>query len=409
MSDQDLRRRLSKMGVKKPRTKSDQAASDPIRHSFNGHEIDTPNGPALVIEKTFPLQHVHGKSRILSLQNMDAELAADVARDPGLREAMLADLRFLDTETTGLVGGAGTVAFLVGIGRFIDDGFRIRQYFLRDPSEERAMLRALEEELDSGTGFVTYNGRSFDLPLLEMRYVLSLRKRWALTTWPQFDLLHPARRLWKRSLPDCSLGTIEREILGVVRSEKDVPGEQIPGMYVDYLRTGDPSAMERVIYHNEIDILSLVNLCAEILNKHLGEKDASVTPAEALGIARWHEKEGRAGSAEEHYLLAMTSIDENIRVEALRHYTIYLKRANKRDQALERWAAWHELSPEDPRPCIELAKFYEWHQRDLEQAKSWAQESMVCLSHQPKDWRREILWGEIEHRLRRLERKIISK
>jgi len=408
MSDQDLRRRLSKMGVKAPRKKSVKGSSDLIQHWFNGEEIDTPNGPALVIEKTFPLRHVHGKSRLSSLQNMDAELAANVARDPGLREVMLSDLRFLDTETTGLVGGAGTVAFLVGIGRFIDDGFRIRQYFLRDPSEERAMLRALEEELDSGTGFVTYNGKSFDLPLLEMRYGLSLRKRWALTTWPQFDLLHPARRLWKRSLPDCSLGTIEHDILGVARSEKDVPGEQIPGMYVDYLNTGDPNSMERVIYHNEIDILSMVSLCAEILNKHFGETVASLSPAEALGIARWHDNEGRASSAEEYYLIAITSYDEKIQVEALRHYTMSLKRANKRDQALDRWAAWHELSPEDPRPCIELAKFYEWHQRDLEQAKNWAQESMVCLSHQPNDWRREILWGEIEHRLRRLERKITS-
>ena len=220
---------------------------------------------------------------------------------------MLADLRFLDTETTGLVGGAGTVAFLVGIGRFIDDGFRILQYFLRDPSEERAMVRVMEGELDAGTGFVTYNGKSFDVPLLEMRYGLSLRKRWALTAWPQFDLLHPARRLWKRSLRDCSLGTIEHEILGVARSEKDVSGEQIPGMYIDYLNTGDPSSMERVIYHNEIDILSMVSLCAEILNKHLGEKNASVSPAEALGIARWHDNEGREGSAEENYLLAMTS------------------------------------------------------------------------------------------------------
>ena len=93
-------------------------------------------------------------------------------------------------------------------------------------------------------------------------------------------------------------------------------------MYVNYLKTGDPSSMERVIYHNEIDILSMVTLCAEILNKHLGEEDASVSPAEALGIARWHDNEGRAGSAEDHYLIAMTSSDENIRVEALRHYTI---------------------------------------------------------------------------------------
>ncbi len=409
MSDQDLRRRLRKMGKRKPRAKSDQAASDPIPYSFSGHEVDTPNGPALVIEKMFTLKQIHGKSRLSSLMNMDPELAADVARDPGLGRVALDDLRFLDTETTGLAGGAGTVIFLVGIGRFLDDGFRLRQYFLRDPSEEQAMLSALAGELESGAGFVTYNGKSFDLPLLEMRYGLSLRKKWSLTTWPQFDLLHPARRLWKRSLPDCSLGTIEREILGVARSEKDVPGEQIPGMYVDYLRTGNPGAMERVIYHNEIDILSLVSLCAEILSKHLGTQDDAVSPMEALGIARWHDHEERAGSAEEHYLLAMTSSDENIRVEALRHYTFFLKRADKRDQAVDQWVTWHELSPEDPRPCIELAKFYEWHQRDLEHAKNWAKESLVCLSHQPPGWRREVIWDEIEHRLGRLERKIISK
>ena len=408
MSDQELQRRLSRMGKRKRKSRSSPDTKVEFKTLSQGEEVFTSHGPTLVLDHTYSIDHVHGNAELSTLDTMDFALASEIAGDPNLGKIELKDLLFLDTETTGLVGGAGTIAFLVGVGRFVDDSFRLRQFFLREPSEEPAMLELLEAEWKGGVGFVTYNGKAFDLPLLDMRYNMGLRKRSNLTSSPQFDLLFPARRLWRRSLPNCTLGTIEKQVLGVSRSDKDVPGEQIPGMYLDYLKSGDPSEMERVIYHNEIDILSLVNLTAEIMEKHIESRMEDTDPAEALGIARWHESEGRVETAMAYYHIAISNKDEELQVEALRHFTVHLKRVNQRENAIARWLSWHQLAPDDPRPCIELAMYYEWHEKDLALAKHWAQEALVCLSHQPKGWRRDAQWDEVEHRLRRLERKLAS-
>ena len=315
---------------------------------------------------------------------------------------------FLDTETTGLAGGAGTLVFLVGLGKFRGGSFELRQYFLRDPGEERGMLHALAEELEQAKGFVTFNGRAFDIPLLEMRFGVGMRRRWALTRWPQLDLLYPSRRLWRRDLRDCSLASLERNVLSVQRSEEDVPGAMIPGLYLEYLRTGVVHGMRRVIYHNAVDILSLATLMAEVVERASGPA-VSLSAGEALGLARWHHASGRLEAANEAYLAALESEDPALRLEALRHFTTLLKRAGLREEARGGWEQWHDLAPDDPRPCVELAMYYEWHARDYDAARLWAERALNCLSHWPQDWRREQAWGEITHRLERLARKQAAK
>ena len=336
---------------------------------------------------------------------MTPGLAAEIARDDGLAGVDLTRLLFVDTETTGLVGGAGTIAFLIGVGAFEQDEFVLRQLFLHEPSEEAAMLHWLGEQLDCADGFISFNGRAFDVPLIEMRYLMSLRERLALTTWPHLDLLFPARRLWRRALPDCSLGTLEAHILGVGRSDQDVPGAWIPGMYLDYLRTGDLGELRRVVYHNREDILSLVGLAVEIFARHDGSLDPVLSGSEALGVARWHVGAGRPASAVEGFITAIESDDEAIRLEALRHYAAHLKRNGDRHLAVELWERWHEMAGDDPGPCIELAIFYEWHAKDLEKAAHWSREALVCLSHWPTGWRRENAWAEVEHRIKRIAQK----
>jgi uncharacterized protein YprB with RNaseH-like and TPR domain len=405
MSDQALRRRLQRLdrkrGAKPLRSRA------PLAQNLlpPGEEVETPFGHTLRIETKYPLDYMHGNGMLSGLLEFDAALAAEVARDPNLGAIPMDRLAFLDTETTGLTGGAGTIAFLVGIGVFVGETFRLRQYFLRDPSEEAGLLHALQADLEMAAGFVSFNGRAFDLPLLEMRYMLGLRKRWMLNSLPQLDLLHSARRLWRRSLPNCSLGTIERWQLGVERTEEDVPGEVIPGLYIDYLRTGDTSEMARVVYHNTVDVLSLVRLAEEVLRRHLPEDPKALSGAEALAIARWHHGAGRLKLAEGAYQATLASQEQTIRLEALRHYSTYLKRQDRRGEAVEHWREWHHLAPDDPRPCIELAKYYEWHVHDLEAARHWAEKALVCLTHWPADWRRDQTWVEIEHRLARLARK----
>jgi uncharacterized protein YprB with RNaseH-like and TPR domain len=263
MTDSDaLRRRLGRLGGgKKPKPQS----AKPAQGLPPGEDLPTEFGQAFRLEQAYELDHQHGKTSLDELLNFSPQLAAEVARDPGLESVDLEGLLFLDTETTGLAGGAGTLVFLVGIGAFIQGQFRLRQYFLREPAEEQAMLHALSDDLEAAAGFVTFNGRAFDLPLVEMRYQMGLRRRWALTRSPHLDLLFPSRRLWRNHLPDCTLGTIERQVLGVERGEQDVPGALIPGLYLDYLRSGDASEMNRVLYHNAVDVLSLVGLTARLL------------------------------------------------------------------------------------------------------------------------------------------------
>lgn len=405
----DLRRRLSRLGrrARPPQVE----ATNPVdvrSKSPLGEAVQAPAGEAYRLERRFPLSHQHGSSRLRDLLglNQDRELTARVGGDRALSETALTELAFVDTETTGLAGGAGTLVFLVGVGRFQKEAFVLRQYFLRDPAEEAPMLQVLANELSTVRGFVTFNGRAFDVPLLEMRFVMGLRQRLPLTTWPNLDLLHPARRLWRRQLPDCTLGTLERKILRVERSEKDVAGAEVPGLYLDYLRSGDASEMERVLYHNEIDILSLVGLAREVLVRHQMPEPDALSSSEALGIARWHETAGRNSPAEVAYRVAAGEEESSATaIEALRHYSSNLKRQKRYEEASAEWRRWHDLDPRDPRPCVELAMHYEWRIKDIATALEWAEKARSCIESWPPGWKRRRELAEVQHRVGRLRRK----
>ena len=166
---------------------------------------------------------------------------------------------YLDLETTGLSRGTGTYAFLVGLGFCDPDSFRVVQLFLAGPGFERNWLAALEDELPGGCGLVTYNGQTFDLPLLRTRYTLAKAK----PSWhcaPHMDLLKLTRHFYKGRVPSCSLGEIEPRILGVRRSGEDIPGSEIPAVYTEFLQTDDAAPLRSIFYHNTLDIISLAAL-----------------------------------------------------------------------------------------------------------------------------------------------------
>jgi len=408
MSDPNkLRRRLNRLGRSKKRTRAPQKAKP--AHSQNaplpGEEVSASSGRVLRIEKRFPLQHRHGVDALARFLQLDPHLFSSVvetAHAQGLPDRWF----FLDTETTGLAGGAGTFAFLVGAGFFAEDHFCLRQYFMRSPSEEDAMLEVLKEDFGDKAGFVTYNGRIFDLPLLEMRYMISRRERIPLGRLPQLDLLYLVRRLWPRALPDCKLSTVEKMVLGVERSGEDVPGALIPAMYQRYLQTGYTGEMLRVLYHNEIDILSLVVLAVQLLERHGHQQTGELSASEALGLARWHLNGGRSQEAEVAFDQAVCATEDDLRAEALRHQTAYLKQMQRRAEAVPGWEAWHQLAPADPAPCIELAKYYEWHAVDLARALKWTRAAEESLESWPEDWRKERAQADTAHRRVRLERKL---
>src|SRR3990170_407760 len=402
----ELRRRFERIGRRPARH---EPRSDPAPDTGAGlpagEEVATARGVAYRMEVTFPIEHEHGRWPLHAALGYQPGLAADVAQHSGLTTIGPEQLAYLDTETTGLAGGAGTLVFLVGIGRFVEGQFRIRQYFLRDPSEEAAMLLALQEDLEPAGGFVTFNGQRFDMPLLEMRYVSGLRRRWRLTDLPQFDLLFPARRLWRHTLPDCYLSTLEAVLLGVQRQELDVPGAEIPELYLDYLRSGRTDGIRRIVYHNVQDVLSLVGLAAHVLDRHATDT-AGLAESEALALARWHDRLGRRTEAERYYLAALESTDPWTRRDALSGYTMLLKGSGRRTEALSGWDEWGTLAPADPTPAIELAKFYEWQARDPEQALLWAERARRSLETWPADWRRRTAEEAIGHRIQRIQRKV---
>jgi uncharacterized protein len=405
----ELQRRLNRLGVtRRPASRAPQGEAAPptpgVRLS-SGTLQDSPLGPAWVIEQRFPLGLWHGSGALREVLALDPADAARVAGRPQLAETPVERWLFLDTETTGLAGGAGTLVFLVGIGGIQASEFVLRQFFLRSPVEEAGMLQALWQDLGEAPGLVTFNGGAFDLPLLETRYRLAHRRDIRLTDRAHLDLLHPSRRLWRRSLPDCSLGTLERHVLGVTRTMADVPGALIPELYLGYLRSGDPGSMEGVLYHNTQDILSLVRLAGEVIGRFTGAHPKGLSGAEALGIAGWHRAAGRREAAAAAFQIAAAADDPQVRLSAFREFSAELRRERRFEEALSFWGAWHALAPQDPQPCLELAKHYEWRVQDYGEASRWAQEALLALSHWPNDWRRSALWESIEHRLTRLARK----
>jgi hypothetical protein len=336
-------------------------------------------------------------------------------------------LLFFDLETTGLSGGAGTLAFLVGCGFFDEDGFHTRQFFLSGYEAERELLDALTALAGRFNGLVTFNGRTFDVPLIETRYLFH-RLESPFAEMPHFDMLHPARKLWRRrdiaqashrdrwsggrpgDSASCALGALEEAILGVERVG-DVPGFEIPSRYFTYLRTGDLGPLAAVFEHNRLDLLSLAALTA-VAARMAGEGPAGApSPHEALAMGHIYERLGRWDEADACFARAAglgaspwdaRSIDREIRADALRHLALERRRQHRYEAAAE---AWRQLLDADTGPAYSqearraLAIHHEHRVRDLEEARRQAEQALAS--------ERDPAEAEaLRHRLARLDRKL---
>lgn len=201
------------------------------------------------------------------------------------------------------------------------------------------------------------------------------------------------------------MSTIEQHVLRLRRTEDDIPGALIPGLYLEYLRTGATDGMLRVLYHNAMDVLSLVGVATQVLGRYRQDDPSRLSAAEALAIGRWHQLAGRIDPAEQALRSAAGSSEGDLHLEALRRLAEYLKRGGRAAEALAAWAEWHDRAPADPTPCIELAKYFEWVARDLGQAVFWTQEALEALQHWPHDWRRDEAAERLIHRHTRLQAK----
>ncbi len=431
---EDLRQRLRELGVVRgmhelatlpPRRRV--AIEDLVPGSFH----TTSRGQCFVVEATYPPDHLHGNLPLSAFLDLPAETVAQVAQDDALAGMGLRRACFLDTETTGLSGGTGTMAFVVGLGYFDDTGFRLCQYFLRDPGDEPAMVEALAEHLPEFKALVSFNGRAFDVPILENRFILA-RIPPPTAGVPHLDLLHPARRLWRYRLHSCALSDLEPEVLGVLREQDDVPGGVIPHLYRDYLRTGDAREMKRVLYHNAVDVLSLVTLATRLCRAFANpwadpegesherdEGNEGLNGAEFYGLGRWYEAKGRLAEAERAYRAALrqssgqalgADLAPDLHAKALRDLGYLLKRADRRDEA---FAFWQQLALEAALDTadhvlahVELAKYFEWHVENLAPAAGWTRAALARVENWPTGERRAVTMAGLRHRLARLERKM---
>src|ERR1039457_3930838 len=266
-----------------------------VQDLISGAVVSTPCGEHFETEKLWERHRRHGSMDISDLAELPEDLLAQLS-DGAIGRAHPTKWAFLDTETTGLAGGTGTYAFLIGVGSIEPAGFRLRQFFMRDYGEEASQLHRLAEYLADFDVLVTYNGKAFDQPLLETRYRMA-RARHPFDRMQHLDLLFGARRLWKLRLDSCRLVELENQILGVER-EGDLPGEMIPYCYFGYLRTLRAFDLVPIFHHNAIDILSLACLTAIVpLAFRSPEETAFRHGADVIGLARWVLKAGRHDEA----------------------------------------------------------------------------------------------------------------
>lgn len=413
--------------------------SAPIEALVEGTTVENEAGRCFLVTQRYPLNSLPRQTALGNLLHHDPSLLAPLYPDygldhcPGFRTAA-----FLDIESTGLGGGAGIYAFMVGIGTFEQeekaaDGstdrltFVVRQFFMRHPGEEPALLTAVADLLRGCQSLVTFNGRSFDAPLLRGRYGYASRSLPADIGAPptlasncaHLDLLHPARRLWRKRLRSCALSNLERTVLCHARTEADVPGHLIPQLYTDYLRDGDGRMMQGVFYHNSEDILSMAVL-AEVIYSVIAHPPqtgpAHLQPLDLLSLARLQMDLGRPHRAETLYRAALDQLDGRAPLaEAFNGLGLLLKRQRRGEEAVAVWEQWLTTvrAPEngpDSRPYVELAKFHEWQSGDLAQAAMWTQWALHEQEQAPAHTRfpqtQAETQAELCHRLARLQRKL---
>ena len=355
---------------------------------------ETPHGSFLLAERRFDLGQAHGAVPLVDALARPVPLRAHEQGPCGRTFLDPRDAVFLDTETTGLAGGTGTVAFLVGAGWIEGGDFVVRQYFMRDYPDEAALLHALAEDIGDRP-LVTFNGRSFDWPLLTTRWQMH---RSRVRPRAHLDLLPSARRLWCSTLHSHSLSVLERHVLGLERGE-DLPGYLIPSAWFEYLRSRWGGTIAQAFRHNEIDVVSMLALFARvgaILADPIRGVDA---PGDRVGTARLLLDLGARGQARA-CLQAGLAEEGGQDVRPLRRLLGQLcRREGDWHAALAHWEAVARSGAFDVEAYEQVAKLHEHRLRDPAQALRWTE---TALEHLVEGTR---TYEDFAHRAARLRRK----
>jgi uncharacterized protein YprB with RNaseH-like and TPR domain len=362
-----------------------------------------PRKPLQMFENVYPPSARYGKLKIEDALGIGGEVLRYLGRDDAFLDLDLSTTVFLDLETTGLAGGTGTIPFLVGLGYFRDESFVVAQYFLGDPSEEDRMLDELavlfaERNFKS---LVTYNGKAFDLPLLETRFILQ-RKPLVLSELPHLDFLFAARTLWKHKHESCRLFHLAQQVIEAPRDE-DIPGAEIPYRYFDYLRTGNFAQIEPILYHNQEDILSLLGLVisgAKLFSEeNLGDGEGP-DPLDLVGVGKVFAGAGEAARSTRMFERALVGqLPSEVALAVVRRLTSQLKKDADWEKAV---ALWQQGAAEDRIFCYrELAMYHEHRTKNLVEAVRITEEGLALALETSAVER-----ADFEKRLARLNQKM---
>jgi uncharacterized protein YprB with RNaseH-like and TPR domain len=328
---------------------------DRVADVLGGRVVINSFGRALVVDRRYESDRFHGTRRVGDCDLIDGDTLRllDPTLTPRERGGDAGDpdrsecrTLFVDLETTGLSGGAGTVAFLVGVGWFDAGAFQVRQFLLTSYASERALLAAVAECFDATSLLVTYNGKTFDVPVMETRWLFH-RMRLPLEAVRHFDMLHPARRLWRtregatEGDGGCRLATLERVLCDVNRVG-DVPGMDIPGRYFQFLRSGDARPLEPVLEHNRLDLISLAAVAAHAVELVEHGSARCRDAAEALSLGKVYERAGCFDRAIDAYERAVADRSAPVDVLAEALYRIGLRRRRDRRYA-EAAGVWRRI------------------------------------------------------------------
>lgn len=404
-----LRERLSKLYGEGPRHRKESSGdlrprlekihrpcSSPLPELLGGAWVGRQQSRTLVVDRDFEPGYSHGNLRLGEVLDVEASEVAVLAGKGDFGDFSAHKALFVDTETTGLSGGTGTCAFLVGIGYFREGKFRVRQLFLPGYEHEQALLRLLGElvEETQAAHLVTFNGKCYDLNLLGYRFILQ-RVEHCLERLHHLDLLHPSRILWRNCFQNCTLQTLERKLLGLRRS-RDIPSSRIPQLYFNYLHTGSCRGFKRIFAHNRLDILTLVGLLVRSAEmSHRPDPRWFVDPRRA---SRLHQLRG-------NHDVAVRILEQSLaqspqpRPALLAELGFLKKRLGEREEALRLFQEAIELWSRPPvSVLVEAAKILEHDLADFSAALSLAQRAQ---DQEPSQ--------ELEHRCHRLQKRLAGE
>ena len=413
----DRIQRLKGKSATEPELRQQEASVDATLPS-DSRFVDTEDGRFMMRERKYAYSHEHGLYALGDLARQHDRLTRVSKRFTGMKPvASHRELLFFDTETTGLGIGAGNVPFMLGIGFFTDDAFVVQQLFVRNPGEEAAMLAYFAELSSRFTHLVTYNGRSFDWPIVLNRFVIN-RIPFDGSALEQLDLLYISRNLWKHSLESCRLAKVEEERLGIHRVD-DVSGALAPMIYFQYLADGNFEPLEGVFLHNEWDVLTLATLASHLGAILSGNVDYPRLATEDLfRIGVWLTDSDLHELAE-HVFEALLARPEEVTLPYYGALAAIYKKQRRYEQAVSLWekaaqtAGTHTvrgISQSALQPLIELAVYHEHHSKQMDRALAYTEEALDRLTrrlalHLASEKERAAK-QELEHRRARLHAKL---